>query len=51
TTKFGFFHRTRQRYQELVRHNPKAVTIDASQTMSKVAEDVESAIETWLTTR
>ncbi|HDR1187257.1 TPA: dTMP kinase [Pasteurella multocida] len=46
-----FFHRTRQRYQELVRHNPKAVTIDASQTMSKVAEDVESAIETWLTTR
>ncbi|MGC7559114.1 dTMP kinase [Pasteurella sp. PK-2025] len=43
-----FFHRTRQRYLALVKNNPKAVTIDASQSMEKVGHDVESAVENWL---
>ncbi|HDR1021181.1 TPA: dTMP kinase [Pasteurella multocida] len=43
-----FFHRTRQRYLELVQNNPKARCIDASQEIDKVSADVQSAVENWL---
>ncbi|MGC7588983.1 dTMP kinase [Bisgaard Taxon 46] len=43
-----FFHRTRQRYLELVQNNPKARCIDASQEIDKVSADVQSAVEDWL---
>ncbi|UAX42132.1 dTMP kinase [Pasteurella canis] len=43
-----FFQRTRQRYLELVEHNPKAITIDASQDITQVSMAVESAVKNWL---
>lgn len=43
-----FFHRTRQRYLELTRHNPKAVIIDAEQPMKKVSIDIQMAVENFL---
>ncbi|OOH90770.1 dTMP kinase [Pasteurellaceae bacterium 15-036681] len=43
-----FFHRTRQRYLELTENNPKAIIINAGQSMEKVADDIKTALENWL---
>lgn len=43
-----FFERARARYLELVSNNPKAVLIDAGQSMEKVAADVQSAVSFWI---
>ncbi|WP_108650781.1 dTMP kinase [Dongshaea marina] len=40
-----FFHRARARYQQLVAEEPKAVTIDASQTPEQVQQSVLSVLE------
>ena len=46
--QLDFFQRTRQRYLELVQADSNAVLIDASQSMEKVAADVQSAVKRWL---
>lgn len=48
TTKLDFFYRTRQRYLELVKDNPKAVIIDATQEFDQVQIAVEQAIENFV---
>ncbi|MGY4676488.1 dTMP kinase [Pasteurella sp. P03HT] len=45
-----FFHRTRQRYLDLVHHNPKARCIDASQNMEQVSAAVQKTVKDWLNT-
>ena len=40
-----FFHRTRQRYLELVQNNPKATIINAGQPLEQVQEDIQSAVK------
>ncbi|MBF0751967.1 MULTISPECIES: dTMP kinase [unclassified Pasteurella] len=42
-----FFYRTRARYLELVKDNPKAVTINAEQRIEQVRADIESAVKNW----
>ncbi|WP_162616811.1 dTMP kinase [Aggregatibacter kilianii] len=42
-----FFHRTRARYLELVKDNPKAVMINAEQPVEKVQADIQSAVKNW----
>ncbi|OOF37865.1 MULTISPECIES: dTMP kinase [Rodentibacter] len=42
-----FFYRTRARYLELVKDNPKAVTINAEQSIEQVRADIESAVKNW----
>ena len=42
-----FFHRTRARYLELVKDNPKAVIINAEQSIEKVQADIKSAVKNW----
>lgn len=42
-----FFHRTRARYLELVKNNPKAVIINAEQSIEQVQSDIESAVRNW----
>ena len=42
-----FFHRTRQRYLELVQNNPKAAIINAGQPLEQVQEDIQSAVKNW----
>lgn len=46
--KLDFFYRTRQRYLELVKDNPKAVIIDATQEFDQVQIAVEQAIENFV---
>ncbi|PJG85115.1 dTMP kinase [Conservatibacter flavescens] len=48
--QLDFFQRTRQRYLELVRDNPKAITIDASQSIEQVGTDIKSAVKNWIQT-
>lgn len=43
-----FFYRTRARYLELVKDNPRAVIIHAEQPLEKVTADIQSAVENWL---
>lgn len=43
-----FFHRTRARYLELVKDNPKAVIINAEQSIEQVRADIESAVGNWV---
>ena len=43
-----FFHRTRQRYLELVENNPKAAKINAEQPLEQVSTDIRTALENWL---
>ncbi|TDQ57972.1 thymidylate kinase [Mesocricetibacter intestinalis] len=43
-----FFTRARSRYLQLVRNNPKAVLIDASQSAEKVAADIVEAVRLGL---
>ena len=43
-----FFHRTRQRYLELVENNPKAAKINAEQPLEQVSADIRAALENWL---
>ena len=42
-----FFHRTRQRYLELVQNNPKAAIINAGQPLAQVQTDIQSAVKNW----
>ena len=42
-----FFHRTRERYLELVKDNPKAVLINAEQSIEQVRIDIEHALKNW----
>ena len=42
-----FFHRTRARYLELVKDNPKAVMINAEQSIEQVQTDIKSAVKNW----
>lgn len=42
-----FFHRTRASYLALVKDNPKAVVINAEQTIELVQADIESAVKNW----
>lgn len=42
-----FFHRTRARYLELVKDNPKAVIINAEQSIEQVRAEIESAVKNW----
>ena len=42
-----FFHRTRARYLELVKDNPKAVVINAEQSIELVQADIERAVINW----
>lgn len=40
-----FFHRTRQRYLELVQNNPKAAIVNAGQPLEQVQADIQSAVK------
>ena len=42
-----FFYRTRARYLELVKDNPKAVMINAEQSIEQVQADIKSAVKNW----
>ena len=42
-----FFYRTRARYLALVKDNPKAVVINAEQSIELVQADIESAVKNW----
>lgn len=42
-----FFHCTRARYLELVKDNPKAVMINAEQSIEQVQADIKSAVKNW----
>ena len=42
-----FFHRTRARYLDLVKDNPKAVMINAEQSIEQVQADIKSAVKNW----
>ena len=42
-----FFHRTRQRYLELVQNNPKAAIVNAGQPLEQVQADIQSAVKNW----
>lgn len=44
----SFFTRTRQRYLELVKDNPNAIIIDASQDIDNVAREIEMKLTQWL---
>lgn len=43
-----FFHRTRQRYLELVKNNPKAVIINAEQNIEQVTADIKTAVKNFV---
>ena len=49
-----FFHRTRARYLALVKDNPKAVIINAEQSVEQVQQDIRQALrrfvenESWM---
>lgn len=43
-----FFYRTRARYLELVKDNPKAVIINASQELERVTADIQSAVQKFV---
>lgn len=43
-----FFNRTRARYLELVRDNPKAVVINAQQNIEQVTADIQSAVKKFV---
>lgn len=43
-----FFQRTRARYLELIRHNPKAVLINAQQPIKKVIEDIQFVLQQFI---
>ncbi|WP_386694870.1 dTMP kinase [Lonepinella sp. MS14435] len=43
-----FFHRTRERYLELVAQDPKAVIINAGQSIEKVSTDIKSAVQKFV---
>lgn len=43
-----FFHRSRQRYLDLVENNPKAVKINAELPIEQVSEQIRKAVENFL---
>ncbi|WP_273402945.1 dTMP kinase [Actinobacillus porcinus] len=43
-----FFYRTRARYLELVKDNPKAVIINAGQELEQVTADIQSAVQKFV---
>lgn len=44
----AFFYRTRARYLELVKDNPKAVIINAGQELEQVTADIQSAVQKFV---
>lgn len=44
----AFFERTRARYQALAAADPRIVTIDASQPLARVSEDIRQTLSGWL---
>lgn len=46
--QLDFFQRTRQRYLELVKDNPKAVIINAEQNIEQVSTDIKSAVKNFV---
>ncbi|AKO37288.1 thymidylate kinase [[Haemophilus] ducreyi] len=44
-----FFYRTRERYLALTQHNEKAVIINAEQPLEKVTNDIQQAVQKFLT--
>ncbi|WP_041639563.1 dTMP kinase [[Mannheimia] succiniciproducens] len=44
----AFFDRTRTRYLELVKDNPKAVIINAEQSIERVTADIKTAVKNWV---
>lgn len=45
----NFFYRTRERYLALTQHNEKAVIINAEQPLEKVTNDIQQAVQKFLT--
>lgn len=43
-----FFYRTRERYLALTKNNPKAVIINAEQSLEKVSADIQQAVKNFL---
>lgn len=43
-----FFYRTRQRYLALTQNNPKAVIINAEQSIEQVSADIQQAVENFI---
>lgn len=45
---FNFFHRTRARYLELAAEDPSIRTIDATQPLEKVMQDIRATLAAWI---
>ncbi|MCG7496999.1 dTMP kinase [Vibrio sp. Of7-15] len=46
--QMSFFERTRARYLELAEQDDSIITIDASQTLEEVSNDIRNALNSWL---
>ncbi|MGY0613840.1 dTMP kinase [Vibrio sp. FJH11] len=44
----SFFERTRERYLDIAKHDPSVVVINAEQTIDKVSQDIQEALNEWL---
>ncbi|CAE6893789.1 Phosphorylation of dTMP to form dTDP in both de novo and salvage pathways of dTTP synthesis [Vibrio sp. B1FLJ16] len=44
----SFFERTRARYLEIANNDPSVVVINAEQTIEKVSQDIQAALNEWL---
>lgn len=44
----SFFERTRERYLDIAKHDPSVVVINAEQTIDKVSQDIQAALNEWL---
>ncbi len=44
----SFFDRTRERYLEIANNDPSVVVINAEQTIEKVSQDIQAALNEWL---
>jgi dTMP kinase len=44
----SFFERTRERYLDIANNDPSVVIINAEQTIEKVSQDIQAALNEWL---
>ncbi|MGP8307762.1 dTMP kinase [Vibrio sp. YIC-376] len=44
----SFFERTRERYLDIANNDPSVVVINAEQTIDKVSQDIQEALNEWL---
>jgi dTMP kinase len=44
----SFFERTRERYLEIANNDPSVVVINAEQSIEKVSQDIQQALNEWL---